>query len=169
MSVKDLFIYLTTLSPSPLLFLSLSLSLYLSIYLSQSVFYIRRYFFTIYLSIYLSIRVCSYIYQFNNVCLLYIYLIIIMSRLQHGYPWPSLATHPYCPLLPAGLQGTSRISTELLYVGSSWPSYLCSSMWRSPQEYVTYELVSTSPVGSRMSGSSQEKYAGVINNFTRRI
>ena len=32
-----------------------------------------------------------------------IIIIIIMSRYQHGYPWPSLANPPYCPLLPAGL------------------------------------------------------------------
>ena len=31
--------------------------------------------------------------------------IIIISCYQHGYPWPSLVTPPYCPLLPAGPQG----------------------------------------------------------------
>ena len=36
---------------------------------------------------------------------------------------------------------TSRIGTELLYVRSSWSSCLCSSMWRGPQEYITYEFV----------------------------
>ena len=35
-------------------------------------------------------------------------------------------------------KATSRIGTELLYVGSSWPSCLCSAMWRGPQEYITY-------------------------------
>ena len=45
----------------------------------------------------------------------------------------------------------SSIGTELLYVGSSWPSYLYSSMWRGPQEYVPYEFDSTSPAVSRMS------------------
>ena len=49
---------------------------------------------------------------------------------------------------------TSRIGTELLYVGSSWSSCLCSYMWRGPQEYIPYELVPTSPAVSRMSGSS---------------
>ena len=49
---------------------------------------------------------------------------------------------------------TSRILTELLYVGSSWSSCLCSAMWRGPQEYITYELVPTSPAVSCMSGSS---------------
>ena len=34
-----------------------------------------------------------------------IIIIIIMSRYQHGYAWPSLATRPYRPLLPADLQG----------------------------------------------------------------
>ena len=31
---------------------------------------------------------------------------------------------------------------------------LCSSMWRDPLEYVTYEFISTSPAVSRMSASS---------------
>ena len=48
----------------------------------------------------------------------------------------------------------SRIYTELLYVGSSWSSCLCSAMWRGPQEYITYELVPTSPAVSRMFGGS---------------
>ena len=48
----------------------------------------------------------------------------------------------------------SHINTDLLFVGFSWSSCLCSSMWRGPQEYITYELVSTSPVVSRMCGSS---------------
>ena len=34
-----------------------------------------------------------------------IIIIIIMSRRQHGYPWPSLATSPYHSSPPAGLQG----------------------------------------------------------------
>ena len=32
-------------------------------------------------------------------------IISIKSHHQHGYPRPSLATPPYRPLLPAGLQG----------------------------------------------------------------
>ena len=32
-------------------------------------------------------------------------IIIIMSCYQHGYPWPFLATSPYCSSLLAGLQG----------------------------------------------------------------
>ena len=49
---------------------------------------------------------------------------------------------------------TSCIGTELLYIGSSWLSCLCSAMWRGPQEYITHELVPTSPAVSRMFGSS---------------
>ena len=37
-------------------------------------------------------------------------------------------------------KATSCINTELLYIGSSWSSCLCSSMWRGPQEYVGYEF-----------------------------
>ena len=63
---------------------------------------------------------------------------------------PIPIVHCFCQVFRA----TSRIGTELLYVGSSWSSCLCSSMWRGPQEYITYELVSTSPAASCMSGLS---------------
>ena len=49
---------------------------------------------------------------------------------------------------------TSYIGTELLYVCSSWSSYLCSSMWRGPLEYITYELVLISLAVYRISGTS---------------
>ena len=49
---------------------------------------------------------------------------------------------------------TSRIGAELLYVGSSWTSCLCSSMGRGPQVYITDELVPTSPAVSQVSGLS---------------
>ena len=52
------------------------------------------------------------------------------------------------------LRATSHIGTELLYVISSWSSCLCTSMWRGPQEYITYELNPISPAVSRMSVSS---------------
>ena len=50
-------------------------------------------------------------------------------------------------------KATSRIGTELLYVGSSWSSCLCSSMWRGPQECISYDFVLTSPAVSCMSGA----------------
>ena len=52
------------------------------------------------------------------------------------------------------LRATAHIGRELLYVGSSWSSSLCTSMWRGPQEYITYELVPNFPAVSCKSGSS---------------
>ena len=70
---------------------------------------------------------------------------MIRSHHHHGYPWPSLTTPRYRPLLRQVFWPTLRISTELLYVGFCWSSFLCPSMWRGPQEYLTYELIPTSP------------------------
>ena len=50
-------------------------------------------------------------------------------------------------------RATTRIDTELLYVCSSWSSNLFLSMWRDPQECITYELIPTSPTVSCMSAS----------------
>ena len=69
-------------------------------------------------------------------------------------PDPLLPPLPIVHCFQQVLGATSHISTELLYVGSSWLSCLCTSMWRGPQEYITYELVPTSPVVSCMSGLS---------------
>ena len=82
------------------------------------------------------------------------FIIIIMSRYQYGYPWPSLAILPIVHYIWQVLRATFRIGTELLYVGSSFSSCLCSAMWKGPQGYITYELVPTSPTVSRMPGSS---------------
>ena len=68
--------------------------------------------------------------------------VIIMSRCQHRSLWPSLA------------KAISFIDTELLYIGFSWSSCLCSSMWRGPPDYITEEFVLTSPAVFCMSGSS---------------
>ena len=69
-------------------------------------------------------------------------------------PDPLSPPVPIVHCLRQVLRDTSRIGTELLYVCSSWSSCLCSAMWRGPQEYITYELVPTSPTVSCMSGSS---------------
>ena len=45
------------------------------------------------------------IYVLCNIVLYWLLLLVIMSRYQHRYPWHSLATPSYHPLLPAGLQG----------------------------------------------------------------
>ena len=69
-------------------------------------------------------------------------------------PYPLSPPLPIVRCFRQVFRATSCIGTELLYVGSSWSFYFCSSMWRGPQEYITYELVPTSTVVSRMSGSS---------------
>ena len=67
---------------------------------------------------------------------------------------------PLSPLLPIVhrfwlvLRATSRILTELLYVGSSWSPCFCSAMWGGPLEYITYEFVPASPAVSCMCDSS---------------
>ena len=67
---------------------------------------------------------------------------------------------PLSPLFPIlhcfrqVFKATSRIGTELLSVGSSRSSCLCSSMCRVPQEYITYESVLTYRAVSCMFGSS---------------
>ena len=88
---------------------------------------------------------------------IYIYIYIYLyhhHHLEHGYPWSSLATPPYCPRFRQVLSVASCIYTELLYVCSSWSLCLCSSMCRGPQEFITNELVPTPPAVSRMSSSS---------------
>ena len=57
---------------------------------------------------------------------------------------PFSIVHCFCQVLKA----TSRIGTELLFVGSRWSSCLCSSIWRGPQAYITYKFVPTSPAVS---------------------
>ena len=91
---------------------------------------------------------------FIIILLLIFIIIIIMLHHQHGYPWPSPATNLYCPSLPVGLQGYILYRHRAIACRSSWSSYLCSSMWRSPQEYVSYEFSPTLPAVSSMSGSS---------------
>ena len=51
-------------------------------------------------------------------------------------------------------KATSYIDTELLYIGYSWSSCLCSSMWKGLLEYITYEFAPTSLAVSHMSGLS---------------
>ena len=77
--------------------------------------------------------------------------------------WSATSTDipdPHSPLLPIVhriwqvLRATSRILTELLYLGSSWSPCFCSAMWGGPLKNITYELVPASPTVSCMSGSS---------------
>ena len=48
-------------------------------------------------------------------------------------PDPLLPTLPIIHFFRQVFRATSRIYTELLYVGSSWPSCLCSFIWWGPQ------------------------------------
>ena len=98
-----------------------------------------------------------------SICLIHLPLSLSLSIYIYIYissPCRAIRTDISDPLLPhlhcfrQILWAKSRIGTELLYVGSSWTSYLYSSMWRDPQEEITYELVPTSPAVSRVSGSS---------------
>ena len=104
----------------------------------------------IYIQTYIYIYRLIYIYLYAFIIII---IIIITPRYQHGYPWPSLAisiVHFFRQVFRA----TPRISTGLLYVGSS----LCLAMWEDPQEYITYEIVPTTPAVPCMSGSSMFIY-----------
>ena len=74
-------------------------------------------------------RINKWIYMRWYRCIyIYIYIYIyIMSRCQHGSPWPSLATIVHYSR--EVFKATSCIGRELLYVGYCWLSCLCSSMW----------------------------------------
>ena len=67
-----------------------------------------------------------------------------------GTDTPTLSRH----LSRQILRATPHILPELLYVGSSLLPRFRSAIWRSPQKYITYGLVLTSPAVSCMSGSS---------------
>ena len=72
----------------------------------------------------------------------------LSSQLWWGY-WCEYHHHHHHPVAPSArivhcfwrvFRATSRNGTELLYVGSSWSTCLCSSMWRGAQEYVIWAL-----------------------------
>ena len=74
--------------------------------------------------------------------LLCIIIIIIISRWNHGYPWPSLATPPYRTSLQAGLQDNipyPHIAAECMFVlvvlllhGHVWGSIRVHFLWVRP-------------------------------------
>ena len=103
---------------------------------------------TLVVTLNIHIYIYSHIYT-------YIYMYIIMSHHQHGYFSPFLATPLHRPLLLAGpqcyiqYQHRAVVCRCELDVGSS----LCLSMWRSSQEYITYEFIPTSPAMSCISAS----------------
>ena len=89
---------------------------------------------------------------------IYIYIHIFLSSscraISTDIPDPLSPPFPIVHCFRYVFRATSCIGTKLLYVCSSWSSCLCSSMWRGLQEYITYELVPTSPTVSCMSDSS---------------
>ena len=54
----------------------------------------------------------------------------------------TLSCHPSLSSIAPGRSSRLHpyISTELLYIGSSWWSCFCLFLWRGPQEHVAYEL-----------------------------
>ena len=97
----------------------------------------KLYIHLIYIYIYIHIYIYIYIY------------IYIMSFYQDGYFWPSLVTPLNCPLLPAGPQ---------VYIPHRHRAALCRFELdvlpllvhvKGQKEYITYELVPTSPAVSR--------------------
>ena len=125
----------------------------------------NRYYTGTKLVLYIYIYIYIYIYKHKfcfSIVYIYIYIYIyILSSLSssccaistdipgHLSP-PLLIVHCFQQVF----RTTSRIYTEKLCVGSRWPSNLCSALWRGPQEFITYELIPTSPAVSRMSSSS---------------
>ena len=59
------------------------------------------------------------------------------------------------------LRATSRIGTELLYVGSNWTSCLCSSMCRGPDTWDTAREVGGSSWVMYNSPASHTPYVGL--------
>ena len=53
-----------------------------------------------------------------------------MTRAKHGYLWLFLSLFYIVHCFRQVFRTTSRNGTELLYVGSSWSSCLCSALWR---------------------------------------
>ena len=93
-------------------------------------------------------------------------IIILMRHYQHGSLWTSLATRLYRPSLPGGLPGYILYRNR----GSCWSSFLCSSMWRGPQEYITHEFVLTSPAVSPMSSSfTLDSFRVVVDGRTAAV
>ena len=90
-------------------------------------------------------------------CTQYIYIYISSSSCRAACADIPDRLSPFLPIihrLRQVFRVTSRVLTQLLYVGSCWSSHSCTSMCGSPQEYIAYELVLASPAVSCVSGSS---------------
>ena len=79
--------------------------------------------------------------------------IIISSCHQHGYPRPFLTTSPYRLSLPAGPQGNTLHPHRAAVSRLELVTLLLLCHVKGSAEYITYELVPTSPALCCMSGS----------------
>ena len=93
--------------------------------------------------------------------LMFSWLTVNLYHHHHHHVAPSaeisltLSRHPpYRSSLTVGPQGYILYLHRAAVCRFSWSPCLCSAMGRGPQEYITYELLPTSPAVSRMSGSS---------------
>ena len=77
-----------------------------------------------------------------------------MSRYHHGYSWPSLTTPPYRSLLSADPQGYILYRHRATVCRFELDVLPLLVHVKGPLEYITHELVSTSPAISRVSVSS---------------
>ena len=94
--------------------------------------------------VYIINKICIYKKMLPEYTFIYI-IIIIMSRRQHGYPWPSLATSPYRSSPLPGLQGYNPYPHRaavcmfervvLLLNGHMWGSIRVHHLWARPCFY----------------------------------
>ena len=130
--------------------------IYMYLYVYAFIYTCVNIYIYIFISIYIYVNIPIYIHTY-----IYIYMLssschAISTDISDSLLLPFSIVYCFRQVLNA----TSRIGTELLYIGSSWSSCFCSSMLNYPQEYVTYEFVPTSPAVSHVSGSSN------LNSFS---
>ena len=102
--------------------------------------YLKQYDFLKYLKQYDFLKYLKQYHHHDSVLLARISLTLSLSLYLSLSPLVSIVHRSR-----KTLQVTSCICTELLSIGSSWSSNLCSSMWKGPPEYIAYEFVFTSP------------------------
>ena len=79
------------------------------------------------------------------------FIIIITHRHRQGYPWPSLTTFPYRPLLPAGLQG--YIPYQHRATVCRFKLVVLPLLFHVKGSTGVYHIVSTSPPVPHVCGS----------------
>ena len=97
---------------------------------------------------------CKFIFHIINKKNIRIYISSSSHAISTDVPDPPPPPFLIVHCLRQVFMVTSHIGTELLYIGSIWSSCLCSTMWRDPHEYLTYELVPAYPAMCHMSGLS---------------